>query len=71
MKHNFKPGELVHWTLDGRTLVPFTKNELWIGIVTQIGTIAAGVEVHWFNNGITKVLNCESLLKAEQEKPER
>ena len=65
MKHNFVRGDLVWWTMGaGDTPLQFEKGVPFIGIVTNVSKTAEGVEVYWFNNNIFKVLNCDSLMKA-------
>jgi hypothetical protein len=64
MKHEFKKGDVVWWTMGQQTPVPFSKEEPFTGIVVNISEIYGGVEVYWFNNGVFKVINYESLMLA-------
>tara|TARA_Y100001970_G_C14246651_1_gene868762 strand:+ start:4126 stop:4365 length:240 start_codon:yes stop_codon:yes gene_type:complete len=62
-------GDLVYWTLDPegrytRKPLPHDNKNLWIGIVTKKALRGIGIEVYWFNNGIFKTMNADSVILA-------
>jgi hypothetical protein len=67
MKHEFRKGDLVWWTMGVGTPLKFRADEPFVGIVTQVSEKAEGIEVYWFNNNVFKVINCEQLMKATLE----
>jgi len=71
MRHNFKEGDLVWWTMGAGKPLPFNDKELFIGIVVRVAEQREGVEVYWFNNDLFKVINCEGLMKADIKIPEK
>jgi hypothetical protein len=64
MKHKFKKGDVVWWTVGQQIPLPFSKEVPFVGIVVNTSEIYDGVEVYWFNNGLFKVINYESLMLA-------
>tara|TARA_B100000700_G_C14963088_1_gene817524 strand:- start:71 stop:292 length:222 start_codon:yes stop_codon:yes gene_type:complete len=69
MKHEFKKGDIVWWTMGGQLPLPFSKEERFVGIVVNISERAEGVEVYWFNNNIFKTINFDHLMKVSVEMP--
>jgi|TARA_R110002060_G_scaffold76340_2_gene86618 hypothetical protein len=65
MKHDFKKGDVVWWTVDQQTPLPFSKEKPFIGIVVDTSKTHGEVEVYWFNNTIFKALNHKNLMLAK------
>lgn len=64
-RHDYQKGELVWWTLGNNKPLPFERaDELYLGIITAVAQIADGVEVYWFNNDTFKIMNYESIMRA-------
>ena len=69
MKHEFKKGDIVWWTMGGQLPLPFSKEEMFVGIVVNVSERVEGVEVYWFNNNLFKTINYDSLMKVSVEIP--
>jgi len=69
MKHEFKKGDIVWWTMGGQLPMPFTKEEKFVGIVVNVSDRVEGVEVYWFNNNLFKTINYDNLMKVSVEIP--
>ena len=67
-QHKLEVGDLVYWTMGEGIPLPFEGSDLFIGIVTNISEVYAGVEVYWFNNQLFRVLNYQELIKADMKK---
>jgi len=66
-RHDYQKGELVWWTLGNNKPLPFESeraDELYLGIIIAVAQIADGVEVYWFNNDTFKIMNYESIMRA-------
>ena len=69
MKHEFRKGDIVWWTMGGQLPLPFSKEERFVGIVVNVSDRVEGVEVYWFNNNLFKTINYDHLMKVSVEMP--
>lgn len=64
--NKFQKGDLVWWTMGGDKPLKFENGEPFLGIVVRVAKVRDGVEVLWFNNDTFKVMNCDTLMYAQE-----